>query len=192
MQAPKKESLTQRMIHAAESVLDQRHYFSLIDVLCSVGRLHQSNVESWKRGHLDILETMIQGNPDKLAEAIHSVRRWAVIQGLEPVEAPYVRSTRTGPVELRFTVSGDPDQERMYGHILSLPSCRRNSSANFRKNSASLHTWSYFRSSATQSAPNAASNYGKVVFSTKRANKCYVWPVPEWTNWSFCLQATPR
>jgi hypothetical protein len=41
-------------------------------------------------------------------------RRWALEKGLKPSETRYVRRTRAGTVELRFSKSGDPEIEKQY------------------------------------------------------------------------------
>ncbi len=51
--------------------------------------------------------------PDRLAEALASLRRWAEARGLQPVEVEYVARARDRR-PLRFTAAGDPAAERAY------------------------------------------------------------------------------
>ena len=57
---------------------------------------------------------MIQGNPEKISFSMETFRQWAHAKGLKPTETRYVRSTREGTVDLRFSESGDPAIEQSY------------------------------------------------------------------------------
>jgi hypothetical protein len=105
--------LRERVIRAAEQALAHHQYVSLIDVLTGIGFLAPTHVESWRRGRIDFLEQMIQANPKKVAQAIGMFRQWALEKGLKPSETLYVRSTRTGTVNLQFSQSGDPAIEEI-------------------------------------------------------------------------------
>jgi hypothetical protein len=114
MNGDKAEELRKRVVRAAEAALAHHHYVSAIDVFMGIGLLAPSNVEFWRKGRLDFLERMIQGNLKKISGAMAMFRAWALDKGLKPSETQYVRSGRGGTVNLRFSKSGDPGIERNY------------------------------------------------------------------------------
>ena len=108
------ERLRDRIIGAAEAALADHHYVSAIDVLTGSGMLYPDHVQDWRKGRIDFLERMIQGNLQKISEAMAIFRNWAIEKGLTPSETRYVRSTRGGNPDLQFSKSGDPGIERNY------------------------------------------------------------------------------
>jgi hypothetical protein len=108
------DHLQDRVVRSAEAALSDHSYVSAIDVLCGMGLLASSHVESWRKGRVDFLEQVIQGNPHKISSAIALFHRWALQKGLQPSETRYVRHARNGTVDLRFSESGDPEIEKSY------------------------------------------------------------------------------
>lgn len=98
-----KAALEDRVIRAAEGALEDRQHVSAIDVLMRMGLLAPSNVDAWRHGRLRYLEETIQGSREKVARSLEVFRQWAESRRLQPVEARYVRTTREGERELRFT-----------------------------------------------------------------------------------------
>jgi hypothetical protein len=85
-----------------------------------MGLLSRGNVELWRKGRIDFLEQAVQGNPNKIVASMALFRAWASEKGLKPSETRYVRRTRDGTVDLRFSESGDPAIENHYRtHFLS-------------------------------------------------------------------------
>jgi hypothetical protein len=114
------EELETRVIRAAEAALGRQQYVSVIDVLCGMGLLQPTHVDSWRKGRIDCLEQVIQGNPGKISSSVQMFHRWAHQKTLKPSEAAYVRATRAGTLPLKFSKSGDPDTEKSYRtHYLS-------------------------------------------------------------------------
>ena len=109
-----REALERRVINAAEAALAHHQYVSAIDVLTGARLLEPSHVQAWKKGRVDFLERMIQANLKKISLSMSIFRRWATEKGLKPSETRYVRSGRSGTVDLQFSKSGDPDIERNY------------------------------------------------------------------------------
>ena len=109
-----KRKLESRVRSAAEAALADQHYVSAIDVLCGMGSLTPANVARWRRGQLDFLERIIQGNLRKISMSMSFFRQWAQARGLKPSETRYVRRARSGTVDLRFSKSGDPKIEKAY------------------------------------------------------------------------------
>jgi hypothetical protein len=108
------QALEHRVVHAAEAALADHHYVSPIDVLCGMGVLAPSNIKAWRRGRIDYLEKVIQGNLSKISQSMKTLRKWARDKGLKPSETRYLRQTRGGATELRFSVSGNPEIETAY------------------------------------------------------------------------------
>ncbi|HLK68736.1 MAG TPA: DUF2293 domain-containing protein [Bryobacteraceae bacterium] len=119
--APKpKLTLEERVVRSAEAALRDQHHVSAIDVLMRMGLLAESHVASWRQGRIDYLEDMMQVRPDKVGRVLEVFGQWAKSQGLEPVEARYVRTTREGEIELRFTNTKYPGMEQaLRAHYVS-------------------------------------------------------------------------
>jgi hypothetical protein len=114
MSPDNKSALERRVLQAAETALSRRQYVSAIDVLCGMGLLAPSNVESWRKGRVDFLERVIQGNLKKISLSMSTFRQLAQAKGLQARETGYVRRTRSGTVNLQFSKSGDPGIEKSY------------------------------------------------------------------------------
>src|SRR6516162_11406727 len=107
-------SLLRRVVQAAEAALADHFYVSAIDVLCGIGLLAPTHIDSWRKGRIDYLERAIQGNLHKISSSMAMFRQWALEKGLKPSETRYLRRTRDGTVALRFGKSGDPGIEKNY------------------------------------------------------------------------------
>lgn len=108
------DALERRVKRAAEHALADHKYVSAIDVLTGMGLLAPSNVEAWRKGRVDSLESVIQGSLEKISRSMSLFRKWALAQGLRPSETDYVRRTRDGTAPLQFSRNGAPDNERDY------------------------------------------------------------------------------
>ena len=106
--------LEERVIRAAEAALSRQQYISAIDVLCGIGLLLPMHVASWRKGRVDYLEQVIQGNLHKTYSSMEIFRRWAREKGLKPSETGYVRRARSETIPLQFSKSGDPAIEQSY------------------------------------------------------------------------------
>jgi hypothetical protein len=115
-----REELEARVVRAAEAALGRQQYVSAIDVLCGMGLLQPTHVDSWRKGRIDCLEQMIQGNRDKISFSFQMFQQWAQQKSLKPSETAYLRETRAGTMPLQFTRSGNPELEMRYRtHYLS-------------------------------------------------------------------------
>jgi hypothetical protein len=108
------ETLEKRVVRAAETVLARHKYVAAIDVFTEMGFLAHAHVEAWRKGRIDFLERMIQGNLKKISFSMAALRRWAQAKGLKPSETRYVNKTRAGARDLQFSKSGDPSIEKSY------------------------------------------------------------------------------
>lgn len=116
----RKQGLEERVVRAAEAALSRQQYVSPIDVLCGMGLLLPMHVESWRKGRVDYLESVVQGNLHKISSSMAIFRRWAQERGLKPSETRYVRRARSGTMVLQFSKSGDPGIEKNYStHYVS-------------------------------------------------------------------------
>lgn len=113
-QSSSNHTLEERVARAAETALSRQQYVSAIDILCGMGLLHLSHVDSWRKGQIDFLERVIQGNLSKISSSMAMFRRWALEKGLKSSEVMYVRRARGGTLPLRFSKSGDPAIEKGY------------------------------------------------------------------------------
>jgi hypothetical protein len=114
METPLQTKLEERVYRAAEAALVRQHYVSLIDVLCGMGLLASSAVDSWRKGRIDFLESEIQGSPNKISSCMAIFQRWEHRKGLIPTEADYVRPARSGTMPLQFFRSPDPHIEKIF------------------------------------------------------------------------------
>jgi hypothetical protein len=120
METPIQTKLEERVYRAAEAALARQHYVSLIDLLCGMGLLASSAVDSGRKARIDFLESEIQGTANKISSSIAIFLHWAQEKGLKPSETGYVRLARSGTVPLQFFSSGDPHIERIFrAHYLS-------------------------------------------------------------------------
>jgi hypothetical protein len=114
METPIQTKLEERVCRAAEAALVRQHYVSAIDVLCGMGLLASSAVDSWRKGCVDFLESEIQGSPNKISSSIAIFQRWVQEKGLKPSETEYVRPARSGTVPLQFSISRDTQVEKIF------------------------------------------------------------------------------
>ena len=105
--------LDQRVIKAADAALADHHYVTAIDVLIGMGWLTTPQVERWRQGRLDYLESQVTANLSKISTAMTTFRRWARAEGLHPSETAYVARSRDRR-PLRFSKSGNPRIEAAY------------------------------------------------------------------------------
>lgn len=114
------QDLRLRVERAAEAALARQQYVSAIDVLCGMGLLASTHVDSWRKGRIDFLERVLQASPGKISSSLSIFRDWAHQKGLPPSETEYARTTRAGTAPLQFTQAADPETEKTYRtHYLS-------------------------------------------------------------------------
>ena len=74
------EALEKRVVRAAEAALAHK-YVSAIDVFTGMGLLAATHVEAWRRGRIDFLERVVQGNLKKISASMAAFRQWAQTKG---------------------------------------------------------------------------------------------------------------
>src|ERR1035438_2521909 len=107
-----KVAIEKRVAHAAEAALADHQYVSAIDVLSGMGLLAPTHVAAWRKGRIDFLEQVIQGNLGKISLSMKLFREWAESKDLQPSETRYVRRARTGTMDLRFSKGENPGIEK--------------------------------------------------------------------------------
>jgi len=66
-----RQQLEKRVTHAAENILQTRHYVRWIDVLLHIGWLQSIHLDDWRKGKINYLEPTIQTNVNKLNYAMN-------------------------------------------------------------------------------------------------------------------------
>lgn len=105
--------LEQRVVTAAESLLERHEYVSALDVLAAIGWLPQARIDEWRQGRLECLESGISAGLPRISRAMKIFRRWARERGLKPSETAYISRTRRRR-PLTFSKSGNPSIELAY------------------------------------------------------------------------------
>jgi hypothetical protein len=101
----RKNELEQRVVRAAEAALSRQQYVSAIDVLCGMGLLTPTHVDSWRKGRIDFLERVVLGNLSKISSSMAIFRRWAREKGLNPSETHRLQDRFNRPVH-RIAAAG--------------------------------------------------------------------------------------
>lgn len=114
MNAGKTAALEQRVIQAAERVLDVKGCVSPIELLTQMQLLAPSHVRMWEKGVHDCLFPHIQCGPKKLRQTFKTFNEWAREHGMVAVEATLRGSARDQSHDLRITEDADPDMETFF------------------------------------------------------------------------------
>ncbi len=101
------------MVRTAEAALQAQNYVRPIDLLLGLGWLDPEAEKRWRQGQINYLERAVQGNLNKISEAMRQFRQWAITKGLLARESHYVSQTRDRRT-LRFSISGKPSIEQAY------------------------------------------------------------------------------
>lgn len=108
------DKINQRVIQAAEQVLQNQRYLSALEVLMTLGWLQYSYVEDWKRGKIPYLEPMIQGSLEKRKVALKYFHAWAAEKDLILHQMRYIARVRESNKLLQFSEKGDTTTEDSY------------------------------------------------------------------------------
>jgi hypothetical protein len=105
--------LDNRVATAAEAVLTKQKAIGAVDVLCGIGWLHWTNVDTWRQGRVDCLEALAAVPAPRLVEAVELLGRWAGQRGLVPSQVDYIGRGRDRR-PLQFTMDADPAVELLF------------------------------------------------------------------------------
>ena len=114
MGAEQPKNLNDRVVQAAERVLEVKGYVSPIDLLMQMQLLPPSCVRSWEKGNEACLAESIQGGPEKLSRTFDLFVAWARAQGLKPVKASLRGMGRDQSHELRVSPDANPVIEKFF------------------------------------------------------------------------------
>lgn len=106
--------LRERAIQAAENSLVKQNYVSPIDLFIGMHLLQPVHVTDWRKGKIPYLESVIQGNLNKISFSMRCFRAWAEEKGLKSSPTAYLVRSSGPRRELRFSKSGDPAIELFY------------------------------------------------------------------------------
>ncbi|HWH72153.1 MAG TPA: hypothetical protein VNT26_22510, partial [Candidatus Sulfotelmatobacter sp.] len=116
MAGPFYSDFQERVIQAAEAVLQRSGSVGPLELFQEMRWLQPVHFESWRKGHehYPTLQSWIQVGPEKFQKTIRYFQEWVQQRGLRPIEAHYNRRSPRGVESLRVTETGDPDQEKFY------------------------------------------------------------------------------
>lgn len=78
-----------------------------------MGWIHPVNVDAWRKGRLEDLESLLPIPADRLVQACEHLMDWARERGLEPREVDYLAASRDRR-QLAFLAGTSPDDERLF------------------------------------------------------------------------------
>ena len=96
MPEPNYSNFQERVVQAAEAVLQRDGSVGPLELMQQMRLLHPVHVEGWRKGneHYPVLQPWIQVGPEKFQKTIRHFQEWAKQRGLRTMEAAY---TRRGP-----------------------------------------------------------------------------------------------
>jgi len=111
-----KMNIRERVITAAETVLEREGAIGPLELLQQIGFLYSGHVAQWLKGneYFSDLESHIQCGEKKLADTWRHFFEWVRKKELEPIEASYAGKSRFGSEPLRITIDGDPQREQFF------------------------------------------------------------------------------
>jgi hypothetical protein len=116
MSEPSRSGLQERVVQAAEVVLQRSGSVGPLELFQEMGWLHPGHVEGWRKGneHYHVLEKWIHAGAGKVEKAISHFHEWVRQRGLRPIEASHTRRSPRGVEQLQVTEDGNPEREKFY------------------------------------------------------------------------------
>ena len=116
MSEPSRPGLQERVVQAAEALLQRSGSVGPLELFQKIGWLPSGHVEGWRKGneHLRVLEKLIRAGPGKVQKAIFHFHAWVRQRSLQPIEASYTRRSPQGIEPLQITEDGNPEREKFY------------------------------------------------------------------------------
>jgi hypothetical protein len=110
-----------RVIDAAlqgqvDAQLMEQGAYSALELLFNAGRLSYSDYEAWRRGELELLDSVLMGDPDKIRRQLDAAAAHARNIGL--IEQPqefFAWHTAAGSAARKLRISADAGLERLIG-----------------------------------------------------------------------------
>lgn len=116
MSEPSGKGIQERVIQAAEALLQRSGSVGPLELFQELGWLQPGHVEGWRKGseHCRVLEKWIHAGAGKVQKAIFHFQQWARQRGLRPIEASYTRRSPRGVEQLQVTEDGNAEREKFY------------------------------------------------------------------------------
>lgn len=104
----------ERVVRAAEAVLAERHYVTLVDLLMSLGFLAPSAYDRWRLGREPYLEPLLHVGAAKLARTKDMFQTWAEKRQLKRERTAYHAQALSPRRDLTFREDGSPELADLY------------------------------------------------------------------------------
>jgi hypothetical protein len=116
MPEPSRTGLQERVVQAAETILQRSGSVGPLELFQEMGWLPSSHVDGWRKGneYLRVLAKSIHAGAGKVEKAIFHFHEWVRQHGLQPIEATYTRRGPRGIEPLQITADGNPEREKFY------------------------------------------------------------------------------
>jgi hypothetical protein len=99
-----------------DAQLMEQGAYSALELLFNAGRLSYSDYEAWRRGELELLDTVLMGDPDKIRRQLGAAAGHARNIGLvEQAQEFFGWHTAAGSASRRLRISADAELERLIG-----------------------------------------------------------------------------
>ncbi len=108
------KSIQGRVISACQQILLHQKYVNLSEVLKVIGLLQPIHEDNWRKGKIQCLEMMIQGNPNKISETITCFREWASNNALTPMKIISYAHTSGEKRPLQYSEDGNTEIESVF------------------------------------------------------------------------------
>ena len=105
------DPLYPRIVRATNDILQRGKVVAPVDLLVGMKLLTTARLDDWRRGRIDYLERVIEGNLSRLSRLLRILRFHAHDLNLKPSVTAYRGSSKQ---PLRFTKTGDRKLEEAY------------------------------------------------------------------------------
>jgi hypothetical protein len=109
-------NLKDRVLAAAEAVLERDNVIGLLELLQQLLFLQPCHVQQWQKGneYYSDLESHIQLGEKKLHQTYQYFFDWVKQKNLQPIEGRYETATRHGSERRQISISGTEDREKFF------------------------------------------------------------------------------
>jgi hypothetical protein len=116
MSEPSRRGLQERVIQAAEAILQRSGSVGPLELFQEMRWLNPVHFEGWRKGNepYRVLDEWIHAGAGKIAKAIFHFQEWVHQRSLRPIEASYLRRRPRGVEQLQVTEDGNPAREKFY------------------------------------------------------------------------------
>lgn len=108
------KTIQERVFSACERIMQHQSFINIVEVFKVIGLLQPIHEDNWRKGKISELETSIQGNPTKIAEAVNCLKKWALENGLMPLKIISYSRTSGPKRPLQYSLDGDSEIESIF------------------------------------------------------------------------------